>query len=75
MNVESTAESMPATRNAPLRVAYDAQALVSGDGGTGKGVQLRNLIGSRWAEFQGYAPSPESRARRQASFKAATGAI
>ena len=63
MNVESTAESMPATRNAPLRVAYDAQALVSGDGGTGKGVQLRNLIGSRWAEFQGYAPSPRKQSQ------------
>ena len=41
----------------PLRVAYDAQALVSGDGGTGKGAQLRNLIDSRWAQFQGYAPT------------------
>jgi glycosyltransferase involved in cell wall biosynthesis len=58
MNVPSTAEAMPATRNATLRVAYDAQAFVRGDGGTGKGLQLRNLIGSRWAEFQGYAPSP-----------------
>jgi glycosyltransferase involved in cell wall biosynthesis len=42
-----------------LRVAYDAQALVSGDGGTGKGAQLRNLIDSRWAQFQGYAPSAD----------------
>ena len=41
-----------------MRVAYDALALVSGDGGTGKGLQLRNLTDSRWAEFQGYAPSP-----------------
>lgn len=60
MNVESTGESMPSTHQASLRVAYDAQALVSGDGGTGKGAQLRNLIGSRWAEFQGYAPSPRN---------------
>ncbi len=46
---------------APLRVAYDAQALVAGDGGTGKGAQLRNLINSRWAHFQGYAPSADKR--------------
>jgi glycosyltransferase involved in cell wall biosynthesis len=58
MTAESSSQSMPAIRGAPLRVAYDAQALVSGDGGTGKGMQLRNLIHSRWAEFQGYAPSP-----------------
>jgi glycosyltransferase involved in cell wall biosynthesis len=56
--VESIAGSTPVVCNAPLRVAYDAQSLVSGDGGTGKGVQLRNLIDSRWAQFQGYAPSP-----------------
>jgi glycosyltransferase involved in cell wall biosynthesis len=40
-----------------MRVAYDAQALMAGDGGTGKGVQLRNLVVSEWAEFQGYAPT------------------
>ena len=51
-----------------MRVAYDAQALVAGDGGTGKGVQLRNLVGSEWADFQGYAPT----ARNQ---QAATRAI
>jgi glycosyltransferase involved in cell wall biosynthesis len=56
MQVESSSQSTPASRSAPLRVAYDALALVSGDGGTGKGVQLRNLINSGWAEFQGYAP-------------------
>jgi glycosyltransferase involved in cell wall biosynthesis len=57
-------EMLTETRETPLsqagtmllRVAYDAQALVSPDGGTGKGVQLRNLIDSRWAKFQGYAP-------------------
>jgi glycosyltransferase involved in cell wall biosynthesis len=39
-----------------MRVAYDAQAFVSGDGGTGKGLQLRNLVNSKWAAFEGYAP-------------------
>jgi glycosyltransferase involved in cell wall biosynthesis len=48
---------------APIRVAYDAQALASGDGGTGKGLQLRNLITSRWADFRGYAPSPRGETR------------
>ena len=52
-------ELSPVLDPAPLRVAYDAQALVSGDGGTGKGAQLRNLINSRWAHFQGYAPSAD----------------
>jgi len=56
--VESIPESTPVVCNAPLRVAFDARSLVSGDGGTGKGVQLRNLINSRWAQFQGYAPAP-----------------
>jgi glycosyltransferase involved in cell wall biosynthesis len=55
MSVESG--SMPAIRGAPLRVAYDARALVGADGGAGKGQQLRNLIDSRWAQFQGYAPA------------------
>jgi glycosyltransferase involved in cell wall biosynthesis len=44
-----------------MRVAYDAQAFVSGDGGTGKGMQLRNLVASKWAAFQGYAPPSASR--------------
>ena len=44
-----------------MRVAYDAQAFVSGDGGTGKGVQLRNLVDSKWAAFQGYAPPSAGR--------------
>ena len=59
MSAKSIPESMPALRGAALRVAYDARALVSGDGGTGKGMQLRNLIDSRWAQFQGYAPPAE----------------
>jgi glycosyltransferase involved in cell wall biosynthesis len=56
MSANSTPQSMSALPGAALRVAYDALALVSGDGGTGKGMQLRNLIDSRWAQFQGYAP-------------------
>jgi len=60
MCAESSVACIPAISSAPLRVAYDAQAFVSGDGGTGKGVQLRNLIDSRWAQFQGYAPSPRT---------------
>ena len=59
MSAKPIPESMPALRGAALRVAYDARALVSGDGGTGKGMQLRNLIDSRWAQFQGYAPPAE----------------
>jgi glycosyltransferase involved in cell wall biosynthesis len=54
-------EAQPNLQPAPLRVAYDAQALVSGDGGTGKGAQLRNLINSRCAHFQGYAPSADNK--------------
>ena len=59
MSAKPIPESMPLLRGAALRVAYDARALVSGDGGTGKGMQLRNLIDSRWAQFQGYAPPAE----------------
>jgi glycosyltransferase involved in cell wall biosynthesis len=44
-----------------MRVAYDAQAFVSGDGGTGKGIQLRNLVNSKWAAFEGYAPPSAQR--------------
>jgi glycosyltransferase involved in cell wall biosynthesis len=63
MSVELAFERMLETDHAGLRVAYDAWALASGDGGTGKGLQLRNLIGSRWAEFRGYAPSPTGQER------------
>jgi glycosyltransferase involved in cell wall biosynthesis len=59
MSAKPIPEFMPLLRGAALRVAYDARALVSGDGGTGKGTQLRNLIDSRWAQFQGYAPPAE----------------
>jgi glycosyltransferase involved in cell wall biosynthesis len=56
MQAEARTKLLPAAGKAALRVAFDAQALISNDGGTGKGVQLRNLVDSRWAEFQGFAP-------------------
>lgn len=40
----------------PLSVAYDGQAFVSADRGTGKGLQLSNLLGTHLHEFVGYAP-------------------
>ncbi len=39
----------------PLRVAYDAQAFLSPNGGSGKGVQLRNLLGPYLDTFVGFA--------------------
>lgn len=38
-----------------LRVGYDAQAFLSANGGTGKGVQLRNLVGPFLDRFVGFA--------------------
>jgi glycosyltransferase involved in cell wall biosynthesis len=63
MSVASASLLPPGAGHASLRVAYDAQALAAGDGGTGKGLQLRNLISSQWAEFRGYAPSPKHQQR------------
>lgn len=41
----------------PLRVAYDAYALVCSDGGSGKGAQLRNLLkGAGSSSFVGLGP-------------------
>lgn len=43
------------------RVGYDAQAFLAANGGTGKGVQLRNLIGPFLDQFVGFAsaePNP-----------------
>ncbi len=37
-----------------MKIAYDAQALLSGTGGTGKGMQLRNLLGPFCEEFIGF---------------------
>jgi glycosyltransferase involved in cell wall biosynthesis len=42
-------------RSFPIRVAYDAQAFLSPNGGTGKGVQLRNLLGPFADAFLGFA--------------------
>lgn len=42
-------------RSKPVRVAYDAQAFLSPNGGTGKGVQLRNLLGPFASTFLGFA--------------------
>lgn len=42
-------------RSKPVRVAYDAQAFLSPNGGTGKGVQLRNLLGPFANTFLGFA--------------------
>lgn len=42
-------------RSQPVRVAYDAQAFLSPNGGTGKGVQLRNLLGPFANTFLGFA--------------------
>jgi glycosyltransferase involved in cell wall biosynthesis len=39
----------------PLRVAYDAQAFLSPNRGTGKGVQLKNLLGPYLDTFVGFA--------------------
>ncbi len=38
-----------------LRVGYDAQAFLSPNGGTGKGAQLRNLVGPFLDTFHGFA--------------------
>jgi glycosyltransferase involved in cell wall biosynthesis len=44
-----------------LKVGYDAQAFLSPNGGTGKGLQLRNLLGPFLDQFLGFAstaPNP-----------------
>jgi glycosyltransferase involved in cell wall biosynthesis len=53
----STVAKGPITmkRTEPIRVAYDAQAFLSPNGGTGKGVQLRNLLGPFAGTFLGFA--------------------
>ena len=43
------------SRSQSIRVAYDAQAFLSPNGGTGKGVQLRNLLGPFANTFLGFA--------------------
>jgi glycosyltransferase involved in cell wall biosynthesis len=44
----------------PVRVAYDAQAFLSHNGGTGKGIQLRNLLGPFAGTFLGFATKGKS---------------
>ena len=44
-----------------LKIGYDAQAFLSANGGLGKGLQLRNLLGRRIEEFAAFAstvPNP-----------------
>jgi glycosyltransferase involved in cell wall biosynthesis len=48
-------DGLPASQVYPLRVAYDAQAFLAPNGGTGKGVQLRNLLGPYADTFVGFA--------------------
>jgi len=43
------------TRAYPLTVAYDGQAFLSANGGTGKGLQLKNLLGPYADHFLGFA--------------------
>lgn len=45
-----------------LRVGYDAHAFVLFNQGSGKGLQLRNLLGDRKSEFIGFAPPGPSSA-------------
>ena len=46
----------PASETYPLRVAYDAQAVVAPEQHIGKGVHLRNLLGLHIQHFVGFAP-------------------
>jgi glycosyltransferase involved in cell wall biosynthesis len=39
-----------------MKVGYDAHAFVMEDGGTGKGIQLQNLLGQNLHTFIGFAP-------------------
>jgi glycosyltransferase involved in cell wall biosynthesis len=46
---------MAARKMTVLRIGYDAQAFLSPNGGLGKGLQLRNLLGPRIESFTGFA--------------------
>jgi glycosyltransferase involved in cell wall biosynthesis len=48
-------DEAPDGQGYPFRVAYDAQAFLSPNGGTGKGSQLRNLLGPYSDRFVGFA--------------------
>ena len=45
-------------------IAYDAQAFLSANGGTGKGVQLRNLLGPYSNSFIGFTTKGKNNGRR-----------
>ena len=47
----------------PIRVAYDGHAFINSDGGTGKGSQLRNLLGAFRSGFIGLSPLKRVRTR------------
>ena len=44
-----------------LRIGYDAQAFLSPNGGLGKGLQLRNLLGRHIENFAGFASTAPNR--------------
>ena len=44
-----------------MRIGYDAQALLSPNGGTGKGRQLRTLLGPFFSTFTGFASTDPNR--------------
>jgi glycosyltransferase involved in cell wall biosynthesis len=48
----------------PLRIAYDAQAFLSVNGGTGKGIQLKNLLGPYSDCFVGFATKGKNHSGR-----------
>lgn len=48
--------------SSPLRIGYDAHAFVLFNKGSGKGLQLRNLLGDRKSELIGFAPPGPSSA-------------
>lgn len=54
-NMHESCDRSSSQRSYPLRVAYDAQAFLSPNGGLGKGVQLRNLLGPYADTFGGFA--------------------
>jgi glycosyltransferase involved in cell wall biosynthesis len=54
IHLEPAVTPLPSTY--PFRVAYDASAFLSWNGGKGKGVQLNNLLGNYTSQFIGLAP-------------------
>jgi glycosyltransferase involved in cell wall biosynthesis len=54
-HIQEHGDEAPYGQSYPLRVGYDAQAFLSPNGGTGKGSQLRNLLGPYSDRFVGFA--------------------